>query len=229
MRGSDYAELETFLSVARHMSFRRASLERGMATSAVSHAIRKLEERVGVRLFNRTTRSVSLTDAGERLLSEVEPAFRSIGQALDGLNAYRETAFGTVRLTVSSTIAAYVLRDILGPLTRTHPGLHIEIIATDHLIDIVENGFDAGIRFGARLSQDMIAVKIRSGLRFAVVGRLTIWSAIRSRRYLRICAITRVFGIAFQAAPCLTGISNATTTLSKLRSKGQLQPTVRTL
>ncbi|WP_266170611.1 LysR family transcriptional regulator [Dyella subtropica] len=170
MQRAELAELSTFLAVARQSSFRKAAIERGVASSAISHAIRNLEERVGVRLFHRTTRSVSLTEAGERLLTELRPAFEQIDQALDGLNAFRGTPFGTVRLTVPNSIAPFVFRDVMGPLLKQNPGLHLDVIATDRLLDIVEEGFDAGIRFGERLSQDMVAVRIKPRLRFAVIG-----------------------------------------------------------
>ena len=170
MQGSELAELTIFLAVAQLRSFSKAAVERGIAASAVSHAIRKLELRVGVRLFHRTTRSVALTDAGERFLSDLKPAFSQIGQALDGLNAFRDTPFGTVRINLPNSIAPFALHGVMGPLLAQNPGLRLDIVATDRLIDIVEEGFDAGIRFGERLMQDMVAVRIQSNFRFAVVG-----------------------------------------------------------
>jgi DNA-binding transcriptional LysR family regulator len=170
MNGAELAELATFLAVARHRNFRKAALERGVAPSAVSHALRSLEARLAVRLVNRTTRSVSLTEAGQRLFSALAPGFVQIGEALAGLDRYRDTAFGTVRLNVPQSIAPIIFEGVLAPLLRDNPGLKLDIVATDRLVDIVEEGFDAGIRFGERLSRDMIAVRIRSALRFAVVG-----------------------------------------------------------
>lgn len=170
MHGTELAELSTFLAVARYRSFRQAAVERGVAASAISHTIRSLEERVGVRLLHRTTRSVSLTEAGARFLSELHPAFGQIEKALDSLNSFRGTPFGTVRINIPNSIAPFVLHDVMGPLLRQNPGLHLDIVATDRLVDIVEEGFDAGIRFGERLMQDMIAVHIKSTLRFSVVG-----------------------------------------------------------
>jgi DNA-binding transcriptional LysR family regulator len=170
MQGTELAELSTFLGVARNRSFRKAAIERGVASSAISHAIKKLEERVGVRLFHRTTRSVSLTEAGERFLTELQPAFGQIDTALESLNSFRDTPFGTVRINIPSSIAPFVLHGVMGPLLQQNPRLHLDIVATDKLVDIVEEGFDAGIRFGERLSQNMIAVRIKPRLRFAVVG-----------------------------------------------------------
>lgn len=170
MTGGELGELATFLAVAHHRSFRRAAIERGVAASAISHSIRSLEARVGVRVFHRTTRSVSLTEAGERFLAELGPAFGQIGKAVDGLNAYRETPFGTVRINVPNSVAPFVLRDVMGPLLRDNPGLSLDIVATDRLMDIAEDGFDAGIRFREQLPQEMVAVKLRLRPRFAVVG-----------------------------------------------------------
>src|ERR1700761_5547388 len=124
-RGAELAELATFVAVARLRSFSRAAAERGVASSAVSHSIRSLEGRVGVRLFHRTTRSVSLTDAGERFLFELQPAFGQIGQALESLNAFRGSPFGTVRLNVPASIGCFVLQDVMGPLLRQNPGLRL--------------------------------------------------------------------------------------------------------
>jgi DNA-binding transcriptional LysR family regulator len=170
MHGTELAELSVFLAVARYRSFKQAAVERSVAASAISHTIRSLEERVGVRLFHRTTRSVSLTEAGERFLSELHPAFGQIEKALDSLNSFRGTPFGTVRINIPNSIAPFVLHDVMGPLLKQNPGLHLDIVATDRLVDIVEEGFDAGIRFGERLMQDMIAVHIKPTLRFSVVG-----------------------------------------------------------
>ena len=170
MQASELAELSMFLGVARHKSFRKTALERGVASSAVSHAIRSLEERVAVRLFHRTTRSVSLTEAGEQLLVQLQPAFDQIERALETLNAFRDTPFGTIKINVPASIAPILVRDMVQPLLERNPGLRLNIAATDSLVDIVEEGFDAGIRFGERLGQDMIAVRIKPVLRFAVVG-----------------------------------------------------------
>lgn len=170
MENTELSELAVFAAVARHRSFRQAATERGTSASAISHAIRNLEARVGVRLFHRTTRSVSLTEAGEMLFSRLEPALTDMRAAVDALNSFRATPFGTVRLNVPHSLARYVLGDVMPALLTANPGLKLEIVATDALVDIVEGGFDAGIRFGERLSQDMIAVRIKPTFRFTVVG-----------------------------------------------------------
>jgi DNA-binding transcriptional LysR family regulator len=170
IENSELVELAAFTAVATHRSFRKAAVERGTSASAMSHAIRSLESRIGVRLFHRTTRSVSLTDAGLMLFARLGPALTDMRAAVDELNSWRDTPFGTVRLNVPNTIARFVLGDMIEKLLKANPGLRLEIVATDRRVDIVEEGFDAGIRFGERLSQDMVAVRIRSQLRFAVVG-----------------------------------------------------------
>lgn len=170
MRTTDLSELAAFDAVARHRSFRRASEERGVTASAISHAVSNLEARVGIRLLNRTTRSVSLTDAGAMLLSQLSPAFGDIGSALDALNQFRDTPFGKVRINAPNSIAPFVLGPVIGPLIADNPNLELEIVATDRLVDIVEEGFDAGIRLGESLRDGMTAVKINPRLRFAVVG-----------------------------------------------------------
>jgi DNA-binding transcriptional LysR family regulator len=170
MRTTDLSELAAFDAVARHRSFRRAGEERGVTASAVSHAVSNLEARMGIRLLNRTTRSVSLTDAGAMLLSRLSPAFADIGSAVDGVNQFRDSPFGKVRINAPNSIAPFVLGPVMGSLIEANPNLELEIIATDRLVDIAGDGFDAGIRLGESLREGMTAVKIKPRLRFAVVG-----------------------------------------------------------
>ncbi len=170
MRSTDLSELAAFDAVARHRSFRRASEERGVTASAVSHAVSNLEARTGIRLLNRTTRSVSLTDAGAMLFARLSPAFGDIGSALDALNQFRDTPFGKVRINAPNSIAPFVFGPVMGPLIAANPNLELEIVATDRLVDIVDEGFDAGIRLGESLRDGMTAVRIKPRLRFAVVG-----------------------------------------------------------
>lgn len=170
MRATDLSELAAFEAVARHRSFRKAGEERGVTASAISHAVSNLEERIGIRLLNRTTRSVSLTDAGSRLHAQLLPAFDGMSAALDGLNQFRDTPFGKVRLNVPNSIAPFVVGPVLGPLTTANPNLQVEVVATDRLVDIAEEGFDAGIRLGESLREGMVAVRITPRLRLVVVG-----------------------------------------------------------
>ena len=170
MRTSDLSELAAFDAVARHRSFRRAAEERGVTASAISHAVSRLEARVGIRLLNRTTRSVSLTDAGAMLFAELSPAFGEIGSALDALNRYRDTPFGKVRINAPNSIAPFVFGPLMAPLIDANPRLELEIVATDRLVDIVAEGFDAGIRLGESLRDGMTAVPIKRRMQLIVVG-----------------------------------------------------------
>jgi DNA-binding transcriptional LysR family regulator len=173
VRATELSELAAFAAVAKHKSFRKAGEERAVTPSAISHAGQNLETRVGLRLLNRTTRSVSLTEAGELLKSHLDPAFMEITSALDALNQYRDTPFGKVRINVPNSIAPFVLGRVIGPLLTKNPNLELEVVATDRLVDIVEEGFDAGIRLGYRVTDGMVAVKIRPRLRLVVVGSPT--------------------------------------------------------
>jgi len=170
MRATDLSELAAFDAVARHRSFRRAGEERGVTASAISHAVTALEARVGVRLLNRTTRSVSLTDAGTMLLTQLSPAFGEIGSAVDALNQFRDTPFGKVRINAPNSIAPFVFGPVMGNLVSDNPKLELEIVATDRLVDIVDEGFDAGVRLGESLRDGMTAVRIKPRLKLIVVG-----------------------------------------------------------
>jgi DNA-binding transcriptional LysR family regulator len=167
---SDFSALAAFAAVATRRSFRLAAVELGVSASAMSHAIRDLEERLGVRLLNRTTRSVAPTEAGERLLARLQPAFRDIADAVEDVNAFRETPVGTLRLNLPRAAAPLILEPVMARFLRENPRMHLEVVADDGLVDIVSAGFDAGIRLGERLERDMVAVRIGRDQRFAVVG-----------------------------------------------------------
>ncbi|MCC6073917.1 LysR family transcriptional regulator [Pseudomonas sp. GCM10022188] len=164
------ADLTIFLSIAEHLSFSRAAVELGLSPSAISHALRGLEERLGVRLFNRTTRSVALTEAGERLYSRVRPAFRDIGDALDDLNDFRAKPAGTLRINAGRAATQLVLLPLVSRFLEACPDVHVEIVSDDALVDVVSAGFDAGVRFGERLEADMVSVAIGPPLRSVVVA-----------------------------------------------------------
>ncbi|MCR6629239.1 MAG: LysR family transcriptional regulator [Magnetospirillum sp.] len=170
MRGITHTDLATFLAIARHRSFRRAADELGCTPSALSHALRLLEERLGLRLVNRTTRSVALTEAGERLYARVAPALRDIGDALEELNTLRQTPMGRLRLNAARVSAKMVLLPVVARFAAAHPGVSVEIVVDNALIDMVSEGFDAGIRFGETIAQDMIALPIGPRQRSAVVA-----------------------------------------------------------
>lgn len=164
------ADLVAFIATARERSFTRAAAQLGVSPSALSHTIRKLEERLGVRLLTRTTRSVSLTEAGERLLRSVGTHFDQIRAELEGLSELRDKPAGTVRLVASENAARGLLLPKLAPLLPLYPDLKIEIAVDPGLTDIVAERFDAGVRLGEHLAKDMIAVRIGPDLRLAVVG-----------------------------------------------------------
>jgi len=164
------SHLAVFAAVARHKSFQRAASEAGMSTSAVSHAIRGLEERLGVSLLNRTTRSVSLTDAGKRLLERLQPALRDVGDALDEMNNFRTSPTGTLRINTSRAGAQLVIQPLVQTFLAAYPEIRLEIVDEDGLVDIVASGFDAGIRFIETVPEDMVAVNIGGMRRWAAVA-----------------------------------------------------------
>ena len=170
MKGVSLVDLEVFAAIARTGSFRKAATERGVSASALSQAMRNLEERLGVRLLNRTTRSVAPTEAGERLLRQLGPALDQIGEAVDQVNRFRQTPAGAVRINAPAPAVEHVLAPLIKPFLQAYPEVALEIISDAALVDIVEQGFDAGVRFGEELARDMIAVPLGPSLRYAVVG-----------------------------------------------------------
>lgn len=173
MRAINQSDLASFLVIARQASFRRAADELGVTPSALSHTIRNLEERLGLRLFNRTTRSVALTEAGQRLFDRLQPAFRDIDDALDDLNTLRGRPVGSLRLNASRVSAQMLLLPFVTEFLRANPEVKVEIVVDDGFVDMVSGGFDAGIRFGESVAKDMIAVPIGPRQRSAVVASPT--------------------------------------------------------
>jgi DNA-binding transcriptional LysR family regulator len=170
MSRSDVNDLLAFLAVARERSFTRAAARLGVSQSALSHTIRGLEERLGLRLLTRTTRSVSPTEAGERLLHSVSPRFEEIEAELEALSELREKPAGTVRITATEYAADAILLPKLAQLLRAYPDIKIEIVIDYGLTDIVAQRYDAGVRSGEQVAKDMIAVRIGPDMRMAVVG-----------------------------------------------------------
>lgn len=164
-----FHELEIFSTVARHRSFRKAAEERGVSPSALSHALRALEEKLGVRLLNRTTRSVLPTEAGARLLQTLEPAFQDVSLALQDLRAMQDTPTGSLRINMPRP-AARLLADRMARFVLQYPRVSLEVVTEERLIDIVAEGFDAGIRFGESVAADMVSVPVGASQRFAVVA-----------------------------------------------------------
>ncbi|WP_448950742.1 LysR substrate-binding domain-containing protein [Labrys neptuniae] len=170
LKSGDLFALTVFLSVAAHRSFRATAVELDVTPSAVSHSIKSLEQRLDVRLFNRTTRSVSLTDAGERLAAKLRPAVSSIAEALQVVDDFREAPSGTVRINSSEGAIRLVLLPVLARFVRDYPQVHLDIVSDGTLGDIVAAGFDAGIRLAEAVPQDMIAVRLTETARFAAVA-----------------------------------------------------------
>lgn len=170
MRRGDLDDLAAFLAVARARSFTRAAAGLGLSSSALSHAMRSLEERLGVRLLARTTRSVAPTPAGERLLRFLEPALNEVAHGLSALADWRGEPSGTIRLTTFAYAARAVLAPTLPRYLIENPGVSVEVEVDDHLADLVAGGFDAGIRFGENVERDMVAVRVGPDLRTVVVG-----------------------------------------------------------
>ena len=171
MPRADLNELLAFLAVARERSFTRAAAGLGVSQSALSQTIGGLEARLGLRLLTRTTRSVATTEAGERLLRAVGPAFEEIDAGLASLNALREKPAGTIRITAHDHAVKSVLWPALLELLPDHPDVTVEIVIDYGLTDIVAGRYDAGIRAGEMVARDMIAVRIGPDLRMAVVAR----------------------------------------------------------
>lgn len=169
MSGPQFADLDAFIAVVRHRNFRRAAKERGVAASTLSQSVRDLEEQLGVRLLNRTTRSVTPTEAGLKLSSRLSPIFAEMTEAIDEVNGFRDTPTGTLRLNVPGA-AQPILAPMIARFLREHPAIRLEITVDNSLIDVFAQGFDAGVRYDESLALDMIAVPIGPPQRFTVVA-----------------------------------------------------------
>jgi DNA-binding transcriptional LysR family regulator len=170
MRREYLAGLSAFVAVAEKKSFTAAASQLGISSSAVSHAVRDLEARLGLRLLNRSTRSVNLTEAGERYLARVRPALRELAEAADGLDELRDTAKGLLRINLSRPAYGAILAGRLSEFHRLHPEVQIELVIDDALTDIVAAGCDAGIRLGETLQKDMVAIRISPPLELVICG-----------------------------------------------------------
>jgi DNA-binding transcriptional LysR family regulator len=177
MRREDLADLAGLLAVAEEGSFTRAAARLGVSQSALSHTVRKLEARLGIRLLTRTTRSVSTTEAGKRLLETVQPALETIDRQLENLSELRDRPSGTIRITTPDHAAQTVLWPVIDRFLFDYPDVHIEIDADTSLTDIVAERFDAGVRLGEQIAKDMIAVRIGPQLRMAVIAAPSYFAA----------------------------------------------------
>src|SRR6266478_2367097 len=184
MDRGDLADLTAFVAVADQLSFRGAASRLGVTPSALSHSMRQLEERLGMRLLNRTTRSVSVTDAGLRLLERLRPAISEIGGALEDLNQERQRPVGRLRIYAIHLAASAVIAPIWKRFLSTYPDVHLELAVGEAPIDIVAKGFDAGIGPRDRVPADMIAVRVMGPMKIAVVGAPTYFARRRPPRTL---------------------------------------------
>ena len=175
MRGGEYAELMAFLEIAERGSFVRAAAHLGVSSPALSQSIKQLEARLGVRLLNRTTRAVSLTEAGEKLADRLRPAMNDLNSAVESINGHSETPRGRVRITVSRIAAEVILRPRLSTFRRAFPAVELEVSADNRFVDIVRERFDLGIRRSEFLDLDLVARRLTADER---------WVAVASSSYL---------------------------------------------
>ena len=182
MRRGDMDDLAAFVAVADHLSFRAAAAELGVTPSALSHAMRQLESRLGVRLLNRTTRSVSLTDAGHRLLDRLRPAVEQVARALDDLKGEQARPFGRLRLYATHLAGAAIVAPVWARFLAAYPDVHLEVFIDEAPIDIVARGFDAGIGPQDRAAADLVAVRVSGPMRVAFVGAPAYFARRRAPR-----------------------------------------------
>ncbi|MBP2297336.1 LysR family transcriptional regulator [Azospirillum picis] len=170
MRGNEYADLRAFVTIVEQGSFTRAAKHLRVAPSTLSQTIRELEERLGVRLLNRTTRSISLTDAGAHLLARFKPAMEEMEAAVVAVRSFRDTPAGTVRLHLPRLASATFLEPVLGLFREAYPDIVLDMTIDDAVIDIVKSGFDAGIRLGEFLESNMVAITLGGSVRQVAVA-----------------------------------------------------------
>lgn len=174
---ADVADLIYFMAIARHRSFSRAAIELGVSASALSHALKGLETRLGVRLLNRTTKSVTPTAAGEELVQSVLQPFDAIEGALESLNRYRNTPTGRIRINAAVEAANLLLAPIMPAFMDRYPDIEIDIVASNRMVDVTDAGFDAGIRYGGTVPEDMVARRLSADIRWVIAASLITWNA----------------------------------------------------
>jgi DNA-binding transcriptional LysR family regulator len=170
MEQASLKELEAAIAIARRGTFRAASIDLGISTTALSHTIGRLESALGVRLFNRTTRSVSLTDAGRLFIQHVAPSLQDLHAALETVREQRETPSGTIRINAAPFAARAIISPLVLEFLRRYPDMNVDIVTEGRMIDIVRDGFDLGVRVAGLVPSDMIAVSLGRPQRHAVVG-----------------------------------------------------------
>jgi len=167
---SEITDFTYFLAIAKHQSFRRAGLELGISASALSHALKGLEARLGVRLLNRTARSVVLTAAGAELRDAITAPFDAIAEAVEALNRYRDAPTGRIRLNVPVDAASLLLGPVLPVFVERYPDVELDISISNRMTDVIDGGYDAGIRYGGTVPEDMVAQRLSADMRWIVVG-----------------------------------------------------------
>ncbi|MET0390169.1 MAG: LysR substrate-binding domain-containing protein [Polyangiales bacterium] len=182
MQRTGILELNAVVAVATHRSFRAAADELELSRSALSHMIAALERRIGVRLFQRTTRSVALTPAGEHFLGRIRPALRELSEAVESVSAFRDSLTGTLRINASEGALRLFMMPLVCEFLRRYPDMQLDIATTDGLVDIVAAGFDAGVRLAEDVPKDMIAVPCAPDVSFAVVGAPAYFAAKGRKR-----------------------------------------------
>jgi DNA-binding transcriptional LysR family regulator len=170
MRGAQFAELAAFVAIAEHRSFAKAALQIGVSRSTLSQTLRTLEERLRVRLLNRTTRSVSVTEAGARLLARVGPSLVELNAAVTDVADHRQDPTGLLRIAVQPPVATLLIEPVLARFLREYPGIQLDVAVVKMPADIVAEGFDAAIRIGEQIGRDMIAMRVMGEIRFLVVA-----------------------------------------------------------
>lgn len=195
MRGTNFAEISAFLAVAEEASFTKAAKRLGVSVATLSHGVRALEERLGVRLLNRTTRTVVPTEAGEHMMRELRPLVDGLDEVLDSVNAYRDRTSGHLRLSVPPPVAHFLLAPVLAAFRAEHPDITVEIVVGSQILDIVAERFDAGVDGEQFVARDMVAVRMTPKLRRAVVaspsylarfGRPQLPADLRSHNCIRV-------------------------------------------
>jgi len=178
---TDLNDLSAFMTVVRAGGFRDGARVSGMSPSGLSEAVRRLEAKLGVRLINRTTRSIAPTEAGARLLERLTPALGEVESALDVVNAFRDRPTGTLRLNVPGVVARLVLPSIVPPFLRAYPDIRLEVVVEEGFVDVLAAGCDAGVRYDERLEQDMIAVPIGPRIQRMATAASPLYLAARGR------------------------------------------------
>ncbi len=209
------SDLDAVLGIARQGSFRAAALDLGMSTTALSNAIARLEQRLGVRLFNRTTRSVSLTDAGRILVDRVGPAMTDIHDAMLAAQSLQQTPVGTLRINAFASAAREVLAPLVLPILRRYPQVHIDLVTEGKLVDIVAAGFDMGLRPVDLVPTDMVAVSLGCIVSTSSWHRRTSSPSMAGRTCRPTSTAPAVCGRGFPTMRCFGGVSKRPGHLSR--------------